>query len=168
MQIWPVSLKNRLKMYTFLRATKNRFKSVQTDSVACGFKRFFISEKPELQLTVRFFCGSVRFSCSFFPVVWTRPSNTTYSHKRLRHDCVSQGGFQHRFTTLPLQILILYLTLICTANKMYFHVSLLISANVASSWVKRWYAPISPFLDSGLFPAFWLPPAGLSHFLSLH
>ena len=76
MQIWPVSLKNRLKMYTFLRATKNRFEPVRTDSVACGFKRFFISEKPELQLTVRFFCGSVRFSCGFFSVVWTGPSKT--------------------------------------------------------------------------------------------
>ena len=53
-------------MYTFLRATKNRFEPVRNDSVACGFKRFFISEKPELQLTVRFFCGSVRFSCGFF------------------------------------------------------------------------------------------------------
>ena len=62
MQIWPVSLKNRLKMYTFLRATKNRFEPVRTDSVACGFKRFFIFEKPELQLMVR-------FSCGFFPVV---------------------------------------------------------------------------------------------------
>ena len=76
MQIWPDSLKNRLKMYTFLRATKDRFEPVRTDSVACGFKRFFISEKPELQLTVRFFCGSVWFSCGFFLVVWTGPSNT--------------------------------------------------------------------------------------------
>ena len=28
MQIWPVSLKNMLKMYTFLRATKNRLHAV--------------------------------------------------------------------------------------------------------------------------------------------
>ena len=66
MQIWPVSLKNRLKMYTFLRATENRFEPVRLHAVLSGF---FISEKPELQLTVRFFCGSVRFSCGFFPVV---------------------------------------------------------------------------------------------------
>ena len=72
-------------MYTFLRATKNRFEPVRSDSVACGFKRFFISEKPELQLTVQIFCGSVRFSCGFFPVVWTGPSNTTNAFRKLTY-----------------------------------------------------------------------------------
>ena len=32
-------------MYTFLRATKNRLEPVRTDSVACGFKRFFLFPK---------------------------------------------------------------------------------------------------------------------------
>ena len=56
-------------MYAFLSSTVKRLQPVQTNSVMCGSKRFFISEKPELQLTVRFFCGSVQFSCSFF---WLR------------------------------------------------------------------------------------------------
>ena len=53
-------------MYAFLSSTVNRLQPVQTDSVTCSSKQVFISEKPELQLTVRFFCGSVQFSCGFF------------------------------------------------------------------------------------------------------
>ena len=53
-------------MYAFLSSTVNRLQPVQTNSVMCSSKRFFISEKPKVQLTVWFFCGSVQFSCSFF------------------------------------------------------------------------------------------------------
>ena len=53
-------------MYAFSGSTVNRLQPVQTNSVTCGSKRFFISKKPELQLTVPFFCSSVQFSCGFF------------------------------------------------------------------------------------------------------
>ena len=49
-------------MCALLRHTENQLQPVQTGYVASGFKRFFISEKLELQLTVRFFAvrsGSV-------------------------------------------------------------------------------------------------------------
>ena len=57
-------------------------------------------------------------------------------------------GFLHRFTTLPLQILILYLSLICTTKKMYFnshHSSLL------KPQVPKWSNDMSPSL------LFWIP-----------
>ena len=60
--VWPVSLQNRLKMYTFLSSTMIQLQPVQPKSVTSGSKWFFISEKPELQLTVWFFAvqfGSV-------------------------------------------------------------------------------------------------------------
>ena len=49
-------------MCALLRRTEKQLQPVQNGSVASGFKRFFISEKLKLQLTVRFFAvrsGSV-------------------------------------------------------------------------------------------------------------
>ena len=47
MQLWPVSLQNRLKMYAFSISTVNQLQTIQTSSVAYSFKKFFISKKAQ-------------------------------------------------------------------------------------------------------------------------
>ena len=53
-------------MYAFFSSTVNRLQSVQTDSVTCSFKWFFISKKPELQLMVSFFAVCFSSVAVFF------------------------------------------------------------------------------------------------------
>jgi hypothetical protein len=66
-----------------VRIYKGYLEPVQTEQNRSGpvqFGTVFHFQKPELKLTVRFFCGSVRSGSRLFPVQWTGPSNPTHNH----------------------------------------------------------------------------------------